>query len=181
MQSNNTTIFWKLKWLKLICFFCVRRSRYTSGGAACGGTDIDDSGNNSTAALGCGTTFEYVVLVTACSILLLAVTGTTVYWTMAYRGGYDSSWFPWPPQTPKQMLSVGVFTYKHPQNLTAGDISTTTTTTTTQSSIDQQQNTYLNGSSSNVSTEDRRFNLHPTLMTAGFVTLTGFCKSKRKV
>lgn len=162
----------------IVCF-CVCRSRYTSGSGMGGGVDAEDSGNNnSPAPLGCGTTFEYVVLVTACSILLLAVTSTTVYWTMAYRGGYDSSWFPWPPQTPKQMLSVGVFTYKHPQNFSAGDISTTTTTTTTtQSSIEQQQNLHLNGSSPNVSTEDRRFNLHPTLMTAGFVTLTGFCKS----
>jgi len=138
---------------------------------------VEDSGtNNPQAALGCGTTFEYVVLVTACSILLLAVTGTTVYWTMAYRGGYDPNWFPWPPQTPKQMLSVGVFTYKHPQNFTAGssDISTTTIATTTVEQ--QQQSSQLNTSTSNVLIEDRRFNLHPTLMTIGFVTLTGFCK-----
>lgn len=137
--------------------------------------DAEDSGtNNPQAALGCGTTFEYVVLVTACSILLLAVTGTTVYWTMAYRGGYDPNWFPWPPQTPKQMLSIGVFTYKHPQNLSTGgdDISTTITTTT----VEPQQPTQLNVSSSNILIEDRRFNLHPTLMTIGFVTLTGFCK-----
>lgn len=139
---------------------------------------MEDSGtNNSQAPLGCGTTFEYVVLVTACSILLLAVTGTTVYWTMAYRGGYDPSWFPWPPQTPKQLLSVGVFTYKHPQNFTnSGDVGTITTTTI--SPTPEQQ---PNNSSSNVSIEDRRFNLHPTLMTAGFVTLTGFCKSKNKI
>lgn len=154
--------------------FTNYRSRYASGGGGTGGgTDADDSGTgNSQAALGCGTTFEYVVLVTACSILLLAVTGTTVYWTMAYRGGYDPSWFPWPPQTPSQLLSVGVFTYKHQQNATAGD-GTLTTTTTIATTTEQQQ--ALNASS-NFSAEDRRFNLHPTLMTAGFVTLTGFCK-----
>lgn len=145
--------------------------------------DPEDPGtNNSQAALGCGTTFEYVVLVTACTILLLAVTGTTVYWTMAYRGGYDSNWLPWPPQTPKQLLSVGVFTYKHPQNFTAsggldGDISTTTTSTVA-TTIEQQQSAQINSSSSNILIEDRRFNLHPTLMTIGFVTLTGFCKYK---
>ncbi|XP_027844670.2 uncharacterized protein LOC114125279 isoform X1 [Aphis gossypii] len=151
------------------------KSRYTTGSGTGAGTDVEDSGtNNPQAALGCGTTFEYVVLVTACSILLLAVTGTTVYWTMAYRGGYDPNWFPWPPQTPKQMLSVGVFTYKHPQNFTAGgsDISTTTIATTTVEQ--QQQSSQLNTSTSNVLIEDRRFNLHPTLMTVGFVTLTGF-------
>ncbi|XP_026816157.1 uncharacterized protein LOC113555803 [Rhopalosiphum maidis] len=151
------------------------KSRYTTGSGTGAGTDVEDSGTNSPqAALGCGTTFEYVVLVTACSILLLAVTGTTVYWTMAYRGGYDPNWFPWPPQTPKQMLSVGVFTYKHPQNFTASgsDISTTTIATTT--TTEQQQSSQLNISSLNILIEDRRFNLHPTLMTVGFVTLTGF-------
>lgn len=158
--------------------FIFHRSRYTTGSGTGAGTDVEDSGtNNPQAALGCGTTFEYVVLVTACSILLLAVTGTTVYWTMAYRGGYDSNWFPWPPQTPKQMLSVGVFTYKHPQNFTTGssDISTTTIATTT-TMEQQQQSSQLNISTSNLLIEDRRFNLHPTLMTVGFVTLTGFCK-----
>ncbi|XP_025407957.1 uncharacterized protein LOC112681842 isoform X2 [Sipha flava] len=155
------------------------KSRYTTGSGAGGGADVEDPGtNNSQAALGCGTTFEYVVLVTACTILLLAVTGTTVYWTMAYRGGYDPNWLPWPPQTPKQLLSVGVFTYKHPQNFTAGgelngDISITTTTTEA-TTIEQQQSAQLNSSSSNILIEDRRFNLHPTLMTIGFVTLTGF-------
>ncbi|XP_060843789.1 uncharacterized protein LOC132923831 isoform X2 [Rhopalosiphum padi] len=151
------------------------KSRYTTGSGTGAGTDVEDSGTNSPqAALGCGTTFEYVVLVTACSILLLAVTGTTVYWTMAYRGGYDPNWFPWPPQTPKQMLSVGVFTYKHQQNFTASgsDISTTTIATTT--TTEQQQSSQLNISSSNILIEDQRFNLHPTLMTIGFVTLTGF-------
>jgi len=151
------------------------RSRYTTGSGTGAGTDAEDSGiNNPQTALGCGTTFEYVVLVTACSFLLVAVTGTTVYWTMAYRGGYDANWFPWPPQTPLQMLSIGVFTYKHPQNITTGgsDISTTIATTT----VEQQQSSLLNVSSSNVSIEDQRFNLHPTLMTIGFVTLTGFCK-----
>ncbi|CAI6355979.1 unnamed protein product [Macrosiphum euphorbiae] len=149
------------------------KSRYTSGSGTGAGTDAEDSGtNNPQTALGCGTTFEYVVLVTACSFLLVAVTGTTVYWTMAYRGGYDPNWFPWPPQTPLQMLSIGVFTYKHPQNITTGgsDISTTISTTT----VEQQQSSLLNISSSNVSIEDQRFNLHPTLMTIGFVTLTGF-------
>jgi hypothetical protein len=149
------------------------KSRYTTGSGTGAGTDAEDSGiNNPQTALGCGTTFEYVVLVTACSFLLVAVTGTTVYWTMAYRGGYDANWFPWPPQTPLQMLSIGVFTYKHPQNITTGgsDISTTIATTT----VEQQQSSLLNVSSSNVSIEDQRFNLHPTLMTIGFVTLTGF-------
>jgi hypothetical protein len=102
---------------------------------------------------------------------------------MAYRGGYDPNWLPWPPQTPKQLLSVGVFTYKHPQNFTAGgelngDISITTTTTEA-TTIEQQQSAQLNSSSSNILIEDRRFNLHPTLMTIGFVTLTGFCKLKK--
>ncbi|XP_015366894.1 PREDICTED: uncharacterized protein LOC107163820 [Diuraphis noxia] len=149
------------------------KTRYTAGSGTGTGTDAEDSGtSNPQAALGCGTTFEYVVLVTACSILLLAVTGTTIYWTMAYRGGYDTNWFPWPPLTPREMLSGGVFTYKHPQNFTTGgsDISTTITTTT----VEQQQSSQLNISSSNVSIEDRRFNLHPTLMTIGLVTLTGF-------
>ncbi|XP_001949276.1 uncharacterized protein LOC100161496 isoform X2 [Acyrthosiphon pisum] len=149
------------------------KSRYTTGSGTGAGTDAEDSGtNNPQTALGCGTTFEYVVLVTACSFLLVAVTGTTVYWTMAYRGGYDPNWFPWPPQTPLQMLTIGVFTYKHPQNITDGgsDISTTISTTT----VEQQQSSLLNISSSNVSIEDQRFNLHPTLMTIGFVTLTGF-------
>jgi len=157
----------------LIIFVC--RSRYTTGSGTGTGTDADDSGtSNPQAALGCGTMFEYVVLVTACSILLLAVTGTTIYWTMAYRGGYDITWFPWPPLTPREMLSGGVFTYKHPQNFTTGgnDISTTISTTTV------QQSSQLNISSSNVSIEDLRFNLHPTLMTIGFVTFTGFCKLK---
>jgi len=175
-KANNISTVKKLATVKtLICcesFMC--RSRYTTGSGTGAGTDAEDSGtNNSQTALGCGTTFEYVVLVTACSILLLAVTGTTVYWTMAYRGGYDPNWFPWPPQTPKQMLSIGVFTYKHPKNFTTGgsDISTTISTTT----VEQQQSSQLN-ISSNVLIEDRRFNLHPTLMTIGFVTLTGFCK-----
>jgi len=151
------------------------KSRYTTGSGTGAGTDAEDSGTNSSqAALGCGTTFEYVVLVTACSILLLAVTGTTVYWTMAYRGGYDPNWFPWPPQTPKQMLSVGVFTYKHPQNFTAGGSDITTTPITTTTTTEQQPSSQLNISSSNILIEDRRFNLHPTLMTVGFVTLTGF-------
>jgi len=158
----------------LSMFMC--RTRYTTGSGTGTGMDVEDSGtNNPQAALGCGTTFEYVVLGTACSILLLAVTGTTVYWTMAYRGGYDTNWFPWPPLTPKQMLSGGVFTYKHPQNVTT-DISTTLTTTT----VEQQQSSQLNISSSNFSIEDRRFNLHPTLMTIGLVTLTGFCKLMRR-
>jgi len=152
------------------------RTRYTTGSGTGAGTDVEDSGtSNPQAALGCGTTFEYVVLVTAYSILLLAVTGTTIYWTMAYRGGYDTNWFPWPPLTPKEMLSGGIFTYyKHPQNITnsGNDISTTITTTT----VEQQQSSQLNISSLNVSIEDRRFNLHPTLMTIGLVTLTGFCK-----
>lgn len=154
------------------------RSRYTSSSGAGGGTDVEDSGtSNPQASLGCGTTFEYVILVTACTILLLAVTGTTVYWTMAYRGGYDPNWFPWPPQTPKQLLSVGVFTYKHPQNFTSGDF--TTTTTTTPATFEQYPTAQLNSSSLNISPEDRRFNLHPTLMIIGFVTLTGFCKLKK--
>jgi len=154
---------------------CMYRTRYTTGSGTGTGTDVEDSGtSNPQLALGCGTMFEYVVLVTACSILLLAVTGTTIYWTMAYRGGYDMNWFPWPPLTLRQMLSSGVFTYKHPQNFTTGgsDISTTITTTT----VEQQQSSQLNISSSNGSIEDRRLNLHPTLMTIGFVTLTGFCK-----
>lgn len=156
-----------------MCILIICRSCFTTGNAAGGGTDTEDSGtNNQQAPLGCGTTFEYVVLITACTILLLAVTGTTVYWTMAYRGGYDSGWFPWPPQTPKQLLSVGVFTYKHMQNLTTGNMSTTTTTTTIATSVEPTQ---LN-SSIIASVDERRFNLHPTLMTAGFVTLTGFCK-----
>lgn len=126
--------------------------------------------------MGCGTTLEYVILITTCTILLLTVTGTTVYWTVAYRGGYDPNWFPWPPQTPKQLLSVGIFTYKQPQNFTAGagggdgDLTTTVMTTT---STEQPG---INNSSLTISIEDRRFNLHPTLMTAGFITLTGFCK-----
>lgn len=155
------------------------RSRYTTGSGVGGGTDADDSGtNNPQVALGCGTTFEYVLLVTACSILLLAVTGTTVYWTMAYRGGYDPNWFPWPPQTPKQLLSIGVFTYKQPQNFTTsgGDMSSTTTTTTVPTTFEQQPSAQSNTSYSIIAPEDRRFNLHPTLMTIGFVTLTGFCK-----
>lgn len=162
-------------------FVCTYRSRYTAGSGVGGGTDADDSGiNNSQVALGCGTTFEYVILVTLCTILLLAVTGTTVYWTMAYRGGYDPNWFPWPPQNPNQLLSVGVFTYKHPQNFTSinGNISTTTTTTTVATTFEQQLSAQSNISSSHVMSEDRRFNLHPTLMTVGFVTLTGFCKFK---
>jgi len=91
---------------------------------------------------------------------------------MAYRDGFDSKWFPWPPQTPKQLMSVGVFTYKHPKNLTATDEVFVTTKPTT---LEQQQ-LPNNGTSSNALVEDRRFNLHPTLMTAGFITLTGFCK-----
>jgi len=151
-----------------MCF----RSRYMSGNSS--GTDADDSGrNNPQVSLGCGTTFEYVILMTACTLLLLSVTGTTVYWVMAYRDGFDSKWFPWPPQTPKQLMSVGVFTYTHPKNFTTDIDEALVTTKST--ALDQQQQSNI-GSSSNVLTEDRRFNLHPTLMTAGFITLTGFCK-----
>lgn len=158
-----------------MCF----RSRYTNGNGS--GTDADDSGrNNPEASLGCGTTFEYVILMTACTILLLSVTGTTVYWVMAYRGGFDSKWFPWPPQTLKQLMSVGVFTYTYPKNFTTavgGDTDDAFMTTTKPTALEQQQ--LNNASYSNASIEDRRFNLHPILMTAGFITLTGFCKSTK--
>lgn len=146
------------------------KSRYMSGNS--NGTDADDSGrNNPQVSLGCGTTFEYVILMTACTILLLSVTGTTVYWVMAYRDGFDSKWFPWPPQTPKQLMSVGVFTYMHSKNFTTEADEALMTTKST--ALDHQQQSNI-GSSSNILTEDRRFNLHPTLMTAGFITLTGF-------
>lgn len=159
----------------LMCVLIICRSCFTTGNATGGGADAEDSGtNNQQATLGCGTTLEYVVLITACTILLLAVTGTTVYWTMAYRGGYDSGWFPWPPQTPNELLSVGIFTYKRMQNLTTGNISTTSTSTTTTTIATSVEP--FKSNSSIVSIDERRFNLHPTLMTAGFVTLTGFCK-----
>ncbi|VVC36573.1 Hypothetical protein CINCED_3A001754 [Cinara cedri] len=169
------------------------KSRYASGNGAGGGTDQDDSGaNNSQAPLGCGTTLEYVLLITTCTILLLSVTGTTIYWTMVYRGGYDCAWFPWPPQTPKQLLSVGIFTYKHhsqnSQNFSDtnvdfgagnsfgesfdGNYSTTSTIAT--STPEQLSTQYTNKSSKIDLTDEQRFNLHPTLMTFGFITFTGF-------
>lgn len=141
-----------------------------------------------------------MILITICTILLLSVTGTTVYWTIAYRSGYDSSWFPWPPQTPKQLLSVGIFTYKYSQNgqnisgINAGfgglggansfggngkdidDNYNLTTTTEMSTTIEQLATQINNGSSPTGLTDELRFNLHPTLMTVGFVTLTGFCK-----
>lgn len=152
------------------------RSRYTSGSAAAGGTEAEDSGTiNPPVPLGCGTMFEYLILITACSILLLAVAGTTIYWVIVYQGGYDTSWIPWPSQQPDHWLYVGVFTYKLPRNFTnsasGGDISTTTTTTTANPTEHQPNSSY-----SKVSIADQRFNVHPTMMTIGFITLTGFSK-----
>lgn len=152
--------------------YCVCRSRYTSGSGAASGTEAEDSGTtNPPVPLGCGTMFEYLILITACSVLLLAVTGTTIYWVIVYQGGYDTSWIPWPLQKPDQWLHVGVFTYRHPQNFTnsGGDISTTTTTTTANPAEHQPNSSYPR-----VSIADQRFNVHPTMMTIGFITLTGF-------
>lgn len=173
---NFTVKQFSVQTLIRICFcllYCMSRSRYTSGSAAAGGTEAEDSGTiNPPVPLGCGTMFEYLILITACSILLLAVSGTTIYWVIFYQGGYDTNWIPLPVQNPNFWLNVGFFPFEIQYNSTSGgDISTTTTTMTANPAEHQPNSSY-----SKVSIADQRFNVHPTMMTIGFITLTGFSK-----
>ncbi|XP_050527624.1 uncharacterized protein LOC126897795 [Daktulosphaira vitifoliae] len=156
------------------------KSKYSSSGTD-GAAGIGDDGNSAAAqryasgAVGCPATTEYILLTVLCSVLLIACTAGTAYWTIAFRDGYDttpaavsggSSWFPWPPPSLKEILRVGVFTYQlHNASQSSSDQSFLPTTTA------QQLNTQ---NPLEISLAERRFNLHPTMMVAGFVTVTGF-------